>query len=134
LIALPAVPGIFPPFFGGCTMELNLDLLAYLIGKGARHIEEAVEGTGYLPKTVIGVGTYLLDIDGNVDLLTAKQKVTFDRFLRPLMFDVPCQGLSGPGTCEGNGLIDADLLLKCYRDDEFRCRGCREAIATEATG
>lgn len=106
-------------------MELDLDLLAYLITKGSRHIEDAVEGTGYLPKTVIGVGTYLLDNEGDVDLLTAKQKVTFEKFLQPLMFDVPCQGLAGSGTCQGNGLIEADLLLKCYRDDEFRCRSCR---------
>ena len=115
-------------------MELNLDLLAYLVGKGSRHIEEAVEGTGYLPKTVIGLGTYLLDIDGDVDLLTAKQRVTYEKFLQPLLFEVPCQGLSGPGTCQGDGLIDADLLLKCYRDDEYRCRRCREAVAAQGEG
>lgn len=110
--------------------ELDLDLLGYLTTKGARHIEAAVEGTGYLPRTVIGVGTYLIDIEGDVDLLTAKQKVTFEKFLRPLLFDVPCQGLSGAGTCRGNGLIEADLLPKCYRDDEFRCCRCREAKGT----
>jgi hypothetical protein len=110
-------------------MELNLDLLAYLTHKGARHVEEAVEGTGYLPRTVIGVGTYLLDIEGDVDLLTAKQKVTFEKFLKPLLLDVPCQGVSGPGTCQGTGLIEPELLLKCFRDDEFRCGTCRGAIA-----
>jgi hypothetical protein len=115
-------------------MELNLDLLAYLIGKGSRHIEEAVEGTGYLPKTVIGLGNFLLDIDGNVDLLTSKQKVTYEKFLHPLLFDVPCQGLAGPGTCQGDGLIEEDLLLKCYREDEFRCRRCREVITGQGEG
>jgi hypothetical protein len=108
-------------------MEIDLDLLRYLTSKGSQYIVEAVEGTGYLPKTVIGVGTYLLDTDGNVDLLTGKQKVTFDKFLKPLLFDVPCQGLSGPESCRGNGLIEAELLPKCYRDEEFRCRQCREA-------
>ncbi len=112
-------------------MELDLDLLAYLTTKGTRHLEAAVAGTGYLPKTVIGVGIHLLDLDGNLDLLTAKQKVTFEKFLKPLLFDVPCRRLSGPATCEGSGLIEPDLLLKCYRDDDFRCRSCRlaEAVA-----
>jgi hypothetical protein len=113
-------------------MELDLDLLSFLLGKGSRHIETAVEGTGYLPKTVIGVGTHLLDIDGDVDLLTPKQKVTFDRFLQPLLFDVPCQGLSGPGTCQGTGLIEAEQLLRCYREEEFRCRRCRDAAVAQA--
>ncbi len=108
-------------------MDIDLDLLVYLTGKGSPYIEEAVAGTGYLPKTVIGVGTHLLDIDGNVDLLTAKQKVTYEKFLHPLLFDVPCQGVSGADTCRGNGVIEAELLPKCYRDGEFRCRRCREA-------
>jgi hypothetical protein len=56
-------------------------------------------------------------------LLTAKQQVTYDRFLRPLLFEVACQGES----CRGDGLIEADLLLKSYRDGEFKCRRCREA-------
>lgn len=114
-------------------MELNFDLLAYLVTKGTRHIDEAVEGTGYLPRTVIGLGTFLLDHDGNIDLLTAKQKVTFDRFLQPLLFEVRCQGLSGPDSCRGTGLIEEDLLLKCYRDEEFRCRSCRDALAERQT-
>lgn len=110
-------------------MILDLELLAYLTAKGSRHIEAAVAGTGYLPRTVIGVGIYLLDIDGEVELLTAKQQITFEKFLRPLLFEVPCRGLSGPGSCRGSGLIESDLLLKCYRDDEFSCRSCRSAAA-----
>jgi hypothetical protein len=108
-------------------MQIDLDLLEYLTGKGSHYIAEAVEGTGYLPKTVLGLGTYLLDIDGDVDLLTAKQKVTYEKFLKPLLFDVPCQGITGPASCRGNGLIEAELLPKCYRDSEFRCLQCRSA-------
>ncbi len=113
-------------------MELDLDLLEYLVGKGTRHIEAAVEGSGYLPKTVIGLGIFLLDNEGDVDLLTAKQKVTFERFLKPLLFEVPCQGISGAQSCRGDGRIEANLLLKSYRDDEFRCGRCREEIAAKA--
>ena len=66
-------------------MELDLDVLSHLISKRIDKIEQIVVGTGYLPKTVIGVGTFLLDNEGDIDLLTAKQKVTFDRFLKPLL-------------------------------------------------
>jgi hypothetical protein len=106
-------------------MEIDLDLLEYLCHKGAHYIEAAVAGSGYLPRTVIGVGTFLLDRDGNLDLLTAKQQVTYERFLKPLLFDVACGG----GSCRGSGVIEAELLPKCYRDGEFLCRRCREAGA-----
>jgi hypothetical protein len=66
-------------------MELDLDLLDDLISNRTDEIEKSVAGTGYLPRTVIGVGTFLLDNEGNVDLLTAKQRVTFERFLKPLL-------------------------------------------------
>ena len=66
-------------------MELDIDQLKNLLNKRIDEIEEIVAGTGYLPKTVIGVGTYLLDNEGDVDLLTAKQQVTFNRFIRPLL-------------------------------------------------
>jgi hypothetical protein len=107
------------------TMDVDLDLLDYLCHKGVHYIEAAVAGEQYLPRTVIGVGIFLLDHDGNVDLLTAKQRVTFEKILRPLLFDVPCRGSAGAATCRGNGLIEAGLLLKSYRDGEFRCRRCR---------
>jgi len=66
-------------------MELDLDLLNDLISERTDEIERCVAGTGYLVRTVIGVGTFLLDNEGNVDLLTAKQRVTFERFLKPLL-------------------------------------------------
>ena len=66
-------------------MELDLELLRDLISKRAAEIEQRVAGTGYLARTVIGVATFLLDHDGNLDLLTAKQQVTFQRFLQPLL-------------------------------------------------
>lgn len=107
-------------------MEIDFDLLEYLCHKGAHYIEVAVQGSGYLPRTVIGVGTFLLDQDGDVDLLTAKQTVTFEKFLKPLLFDVACRGPAGPGSCRGNGMVEAELLPKSYRDGEFLCRRCRE--------
>lgn len=66
-------------------MEIDLDQLKTLINQQTDVIEQVVAGTGYLPRTVIGVGTFLLDNEGDVDLLTAKQQVTFERFLKPLL-------------------------------------------------
>jgi hypothetical protein len=66
-------------------MEIDLHQLRILIGKRKDEIERSVAGTGYLARTVIGVGTFLLDNEGNVDLLSAKQLVTFERFLKPLL-------------------------------------------------
>lgn len=70
-------------------MEIDLDALQYLLSKRLHEIDRIVAGTGYLAKTVIGVGTFLLDHDGNVDLLTGKQQVTFDKFLKPLLEKSP---------------------------------------------
>jgi hypothetical protein len=66
-------------------MELDLELLRELLNSHTDEIEQIVAGTGYLARTVIGVGTFLLDNEGNLDLLTAKQQVTFERFLQPLL-------------------------------------------------
>jgi hypothetical protein len=70
-------------------MEIDLHQLRILISKRKDEIERIVEGTGYLPRTVIGVGTFLLDNEGNLDLLSAKQRGTFDRFLLPLLERAP---------------------------------------------
>ena len=66
-------------------MEIDLIQLHTLITKRRLEIERIVVGTGYLPRTVIGVGTFLLDNEGNVDLLSAKQLATFEKFLKPLL-------------------------------------------------
>ena len=66
-------------------MELDMELLRKLLSKKNDEIEKSVAGTGYLAKTVIGVGTFLLDNEGDVDLLSAKQRVTFEKFLKPLL-------------------------------------------------
>jgi hypothetical protein len=66
-------------------MNVDLALLQNLIHKRTDEIEKSVAGTGYIAKTVIGVGTFLLDNEGDVDLMTAKQKVIFEKILLPLL-------------------------------------------------
>lgn len=66
-------------------MEIDLDQLQHLVTKRTDLIEQMVGDSGYLPRTVIGVATFLLDNHGDLELLTSKQRVTFDRFLKPLL-------------------------------------------------
>jgi hypothetical protein len=66
-------------------MKVDLTLMKNLLSKRGDEIEKSVADTGYLVKTVMGVGTFLLDNEGDIDLLTAKQKATFERFLQPLL-------------------------------------------------
>lgn len=66
-------------------MHVDLGKLKNLISKRSDEIEKSVEGSGYLVRTVIGVGTFLLDNEGDVELLSSKQKATFERFLLPLL-------------------------------------------------
>lgn len=66
-------------------MLVDLRLLRTLLRTRTDEIEQIVAGTGYLPRTVIGVATFLLDNEGNLDLLTAKQQVVFEKFLKPLL-------------------------------------------------
>ncbi len=66
-------------------MELDLHQLRNLLSKRRDEIEQSVAGTGYLARTVIGVGTFLLDNEGNIDLLSAKQLATYEKFLKPLL-------------------------------------------------
>lgn len=66
-------------------MNVDLNLIKNLISKRGDEIDKSVAGTGYLAKTVIGVGTFLLDNEGDYELLTANQKVVFDKFIKPLL-------------------------------------------------
>lgn len=69
-------------------MDVDLKKLKNLICKRSDEIEKIVAGTGYIAKTAIGVGTFLLDNEGDLDLMTDKQKVIFEKFLLPLL-DTP---------------------------------------------
>ena len=66
-------------------MELDLNVLRNLISKRRDEIEKIVEGSGYLARTVVGVATYLIDNEGDVDLLSVKQRATFEKFIIPLL-------------------------------------------------
>ncbi len=64
---------------------MDIEQLKYLTTSGLHLLDKAAEGSEYLPKTVRGVATFLLDNEGDIDLLTSKQRATYDRFIKPLM-------------------------------------------------
>lgn len=66
-------------------MDSDLRQLRALINTRKEEIEQAVAGTGYLARTVLGVATFLLDNEGNLELLSSRQRTTFDRFIQPLL-------------------------------------------------
>jgi hypothetical protein len=66
-------------------MNIDVTRMKNLLSKRGQEIEKSIAGTGYLAKTVFGVGTFLIDNEGDYDLLTARQKVIFDKFLMPLL-------------------------------------------------
>lgn len=66
-------------------MNVDMNKLKTLISRRSDEIEKIISGTGYLAKTVIGVGTFLLDNEGDIDLLSAKQKVVYETFILPLL-------------------------------------------------
>ncbi|RII28441.1 MAG: hypothetical protein CXR31_00740 [Geobacter sp.] len=72
-------------------MKVDLNLLSNLLSKRTGEIEKSISGTGYLARTVIGVGTFLLDNEGDTDLLTSKQLATFEKFLKPLLESRPAR-------------------------------------------
>ena len=66
-------------------MKVDLAPLKNILSRRTNEIEKSVAGTGYLARTVIGVVTFLLDNEGDLDLLAAKQRVTYDKFIKPLL-------------------------------------------------
>lgn len=70
-------------------MEVDLKQLRNVLSKRTRELEQNIAGTGYLLKTVVGVGTFILDNEGNLDLLTANQRATFEKFIQPLLNGSP---------------------------------------------
>jgi hypothetical protein len=69
-------------------MIVDTRILRRLLTSRTDEIEKAVAGTGVLPRTVIGVATFLMDNEGNTDLFTAKHQEIFVRFIKPLL-DTP---------------------------------------------
>lgn len=68
---------------------------------------------------------FLVGNDGDVSLLSSKQQYHYDNAIEPLVQNVPCDGVFADETCSGDGVIDDELLLGCYLEDNLLCQYCR---------
>lgn len=102
---------------------MRLDVLKHIVENDSDLIEAAVRR--HDPAAALGVAKLLLGNGGDLNKLSAKQKFYWTSYIRPLLEDVPCEGVFGDaGTCTGNGIIDEDSLLMAYQEQSFLCQHC----------
>lgn len=104
---------------------MNLELLDYLLNDGAHYIEDIVNLTKYDLTAATGVGAILLANGGDVEILSPKQNFHYKKFIQPLIENVPCDGIYGPGTCTGDDFVDEESLITSYQENNFICQHCR---------
>lgn len=109
---------------------MNLAALAHIVENNPELIEENVPARGN-SAAAVGVAKFLVGNDGDVDALSENQLYHYNNYIRPLIENVPCNGVFGPDAengedgCVGNGTIyDADLL-GCYIMDDMLCQECQ---------
>lgn len=104
---------------------MNLDVLKHLVKNDPETITRGVQKK-HDPKAALGVANFLIGNNGDVEKLSPKQRYYWTRYIRPLIEDVPCEGVFGDGeVCTGNGFVDDESLLLGYQDDSLLCQVCR---------
>ena len=104
---------------------MDLEVLKYIVDNNSEYIEQRVDETKYDPATAVNIGKLILEKDGDIGILSDKQKFYFQKFIEPLIENVPCEGIYGKETCTGNGIIDKESLMFSYSEDNFLCQHCR---------
>tara|TARA_Y100001937_G_C7012628_1_gene281663 strand:+ start:442 stop:798 length:357 start_codon:yes stop_codon:yes gene_type:complete len=105
--------------------SMNLEVLQHIVENEPGMIEALAKENGLDPSASIGVAEFLIGNDGDISLLSAKQRYHYDNDIEPLVDNVPCDGVFGEGTCTGNGVVDDESLLGCYLEDNFLCQHCQ---------
>lgn len=109
---------------------MNIAALRHIVENNPELIEENVAARGN-PTAAIGVAKLLVGNQGNVDALSENQRYHYESHIRPLIENVPCDGVFGPededgnGGCIGSGRIDDEDLEGCYMLDEMFCQECQ---------
>ncbi|MFJ5538987.1 hypothetical protein [Vreelandella titanicae] len=104
---------------------MNLEVLQHIVRNEPERIEALANESGLDASASIGVAEFLAGNDGDVSLLSSKQQYHYDNAIEPLAQNVPCDGVFADDTCTGDGVIDDELLLGCYLEDNFLCQHCR---------
>jgi hypothetical protein len=112
---------------------MNLQVLEYLI-ENPDKLEDQAKDVGVDGGASIGIAKLLLAEGGNLDVLKGKQQYHYEHVLRPLLENVPCDGVVGiiededgavVSSCVQGGFIDDESLYICYLEDDFNCQNCR---------
>lgn len=107
---------------------MRVDVLDYIVKNEPNHIEDLAAGSGHDPSAAVGVAKLLIGNGGNETALSGRQRFYWEKHLKPLLYEVPCEGgMNDPDsdTCSGNGYVDDESLLLSYQEGEFVCQLCR---------
>lgn len=108
---------------------MNLNVLSYILDNAQGKIEELAIENKLEPSVSIGIAKRLFGNYGDVSQLTDKQLHHYESCIKPLIENVPCQGVIGivedGNTCYGDSFIDDESLLISYIEDDFKCQLCR---------
>lgn len=109
---------------------MNLEVLNHLIQNDVERIEQLAAKGKVDAVASVGIAKLIAAQKGDVTSLSAKQAFLFDTAVRPLIVNVPCEGViglmeDGSDSCVSGGFIDDESLLLSYLDDDFKCQHCR---------
>ena len=105
---------------------MNIAVLKYLTDNDPSFVTDATDLGGHDAKAALGVAAFLLAHNGEIERLSPNQRFYWDKYIKPFLQDVPCEGVLGDsGACSGNGRIDNESLLLSYQDHKFLCQLCR---------
>ncbi len=110
---------------------MNLEVLQHLVSNERERIEDLAHENNVNATVLVGVAKFLVGNDGDVTLLSPRQKLYYEKAIEPLIENVPCHGIFGDNTCTGDGIIDDESLLDCYLERKFLCQHCRFESAGE---
>ena len=112
---------------------MNLELLLYIVNSVPEKIESLAKAVNLEPSVSIGVAKFLHVNNGDVSRLSEKQLHHYENCIKPLIENVPCQGVIGivedGDTCYGDSFVDDESLLISYIEDDFKCQLCRHDAA-----
>jgi hypothetical protein len=107
---------------------MNLEVLEHIVTNDPGYIETLAEENGLDETASLGIARFLIGNNGDLSKLTQRQIHHYKKCIKPLIEDVPCEGVFGPeepDSCSSGGIIDDDSLLTCYMLDDFKCQHCR---------
>lgn len=97
-------------------MEINVDVLEYLIKNGYLNHHQVAEGIG---RKII--------FDRSIKNLSKKQLGVYSKDILPLL-EPKCVGVMGwedLDNCIGNGVVEDESLLISYLEKDMVCQHCR---------